>query len=219
MAILTVMVSSFSSVLTLIICRLQGSQQSLGMRIQVQPIRVMVAADKCHGHGSGARLGCQICAPFSMLFSHDEWPAQSVQRPCSPASPSTPKETSSQHNHYSVYYGQAMQDFSHIVQEGSRQQIRFGLPGCFQVSQYLKSMGLFRRLHPAEETELVSCKIGQEAFIGDALSGAEQGVPELARAVSKTGYHHGITPAVVVSLGISVTNKEFGGIGRASPAQ
>jgi hypothetical protein len=63
--------------------------------------------------------------------------------------------------------------------------------------------------------------VGLKALPGDKLAGTAQGIPELAGAVGKAGYHLGTTSAglEVASLEFSVENKEFWGVGRASPAQ
>jgi len=60
----------------------------------------------------------------------------------------------------------------------------------------------------------------EQCFVRHALTGAEQGIPELAGAVGKAGYIHSITPAEIGSLEISMTRKEIGGVvGRVKPAQ
>jgi len=120
----------------------------------------MMAADQFHSQGSSACLGGQIRAPFGMMLSYNEWQAQSVRSPFGPALRRASEQTFSQHNHYAVEDGKGNQDFSHIVQECSRQQVRNGLPGSFQASEYLISMYLFCRLHPAEEDELCGGEIG-----------------------------------------------------------
>ena len=153
---------------------------------------VMMVADQFHGQGSGACLGGQVRAPLGMMFSHHERQAQPVRSPFRPALRGLPEKMFSQHNHDAVEDGQGQQDFPHIVQEGSRQQVRGGLPGSLQPFEYLVSMHLFRRLHPAEEDELGGGEMGKQGFARDMLAGAEQGIPELAGAVGKAGYHHGL---------------------------
>jgi len=49
-----------------------------------------------------------------------------------------------------------------------------------------------------------------QCFVRHALAGAEQGIPELAGAVGKTGHIHSITPAEIGSLEISMARKELG---------
>ena len=88
-----------------------------------------------------------------------------------------------------------MQDFAHIMEQGSRQQIWMNLPGSFQAFEYLECMGLFRRLHPLEELLLSWCQGIKQRLAREALVGSKQGIPELAGTIGQAGYHHGNTPA------------------------
>ena len=81
------------------------------------------------------------------------------------------------------------------MQQGSRQQVRVGLPAVFQVLEQVVGMQLFGSLHAAKEDELYRREVGKQALACDGFAGVEHGVPELAGAVGQAGYHHGVNPA------------------------
>src|SRR5664280_183387 len=147
-----------------------------------------MAADQLDGQGRSAGLDYQVRAPTGMLFSHNKWQMPSVRCPMRPAPCSLSEKKISQHNYGPIEDGNGHQDFTHIVQKCGCQQVRCCLPGSFQQLEKLISMQLFRRLHAPEKNQLCRCKVGEQRFARYALSWTEQGVPELAGAVSKAGY-------------------------------
>lgn len=140
-----------------IVCRLQGRQQMFCLRSRIPSKVVMMASDQFHRQGSCAGLTGQVRPPPGMMFRHHERQPPSVRSPCSPTLRGSSEKMVPQNDHDPVKDGKRYQDFSHIVQQCSRQQIWRGAPGACQTLEYLVSMHLFRRLHSSKEDEL--CRI------------------------------------------------------------
>ena len=169
-----------NELLIFIVCRLQDRQQKFGLRNRIPSWAVMMAADQFHRQGSCACLAGQVRPPPGMMFRHYEWLAPSARSPCGPTSCGSSEKMASQHDHDPVEDGKRHKDFSHIVQQCSRQQVWRGVPGAFQTLEYLVSMHLFRRLQSSKEDELCRIEMKEQYFARYALAWAEQGIPELA---------------------------------------
>ena len=158
----------FTILLTLIICRLQGSQKGFFLRM-----RIMVVADQFHGARDWRLPGRPAVRPTRHAVPPPR-KAGAIRQEAPPPSPVRhfwkkrfPITISD-----AVEHGQGIQDFSNVVQQGSRQQVRGGLPAVFQSLEQMVCMQLFGRLHAAEEDELYRSEVGKQALACDAFAGS-----------------------------------------------